>query len=149
MKRYFAIERLVDSDPVLCEKLKQWCYDVNGCCCVVHSELGPFLNEYMYQEALEVMLAERGIKHKKEFYFSVSFHGHVLTHKHYVDFLCKDNIFVECKAVETLLPEHRQQLWNYMRLTNTRLGILWNFAPIKDQSEHYYYDPNTSKMYLF
>ena len=56
---------------------------------------------------------------------------------------------MECKAIERLGAEQRQQLWNYMRLTKTRIGILWNFAPIRDQNEHYYLDTETDTMYMF
>jgi len=147
--RNYKVTKLIEADAVLAEKLKQFCYDLNGCCQTVHSELGPFLNEYMYQDALKVVLDERQIPNQKEYYFSVEFHGQRISHKHYVDFLCKDKAIVECKAVESLAPEHRQQLWNYMRLTKIRIGILWNFAPMHDQSEHYYLDPDTDSMYTF
>ena len=148
MKNY-KIERLVDRDPVLAHKLKQYCYDLNGACQVVHRDMGPFLNEYMYQDALEIVLNEMQIAHQKEYYFSVEFHGQRINHKHYADFFCKDKVYIECKAVEHLCPEHRQQLWNYMRLTKVRIGILWNFAPMQDQSEHYYLDTDSDTMYAF
>ena len=148
--KHYTIERLVDKDPVLCQKLKQWCYDLNGCCQEVHKGLGPFLNEYMYQDALEIMLEERQVvPFTREYYFSVEFHGKRIKHKHFVDFYVKEKAFIECKAVEKLCPDHRQQLWNYMRLTNTRIGILWNFCPTHDQSEHYYLDVDTDTMYIF
>jgi len=60
-----------------------------------------------------------------------------------MDFLCKGKVAVECKAISSLGVEQRQQLWNYMRLTNTPIGILYNFAPVKDQCEKYYYDVAT------
>lgn len=146
----FKIKRLVDKDPELYEKLKNWCYDLNGCCQTVHKEMGPFLNEYMYQDALEILLEERGIKpFVREYYFSVEFHEKRINHKHFVDFYVRDKVFIECKAAEALCPDHRQQLWNYMRLTKTRIGILWNFAPTRDQSEHYYLDAETDMMYMF
>ncbi|MCQ2256031.1 MAG: GxxExxY protein [Bacteroidaceae bacterium] len=149
MKNY-KIERLVDKDPILCNKLKQFCYDINGCCQEVHRDMGPFLNEYMYQDALEIVLEEHLIKpFTREYYFSVEFHGKRINHKHFVDFFVKDKVFIECKAVEKLCLDHRQQLWNYMRLTKTRIGILWNFAPVRDQSEHYYLDTETDTMYMF
>lgn len=148
--RNFKIERLADKDPVLCQKLKEWCYPLNGCCLEVHRDMGPFLNEYMYQDALEIVLEEKHIKpFTREFYFSVEFHGKRIEHKHFVDFYVKDKAFIECKAAETLCADHRQQLWNYMRLTKTRIGILWNFAPVRDQSEHYYLDTDTDTMYMF
>ena len=93
--RNYTIERLVDKDPILCQKLKKWCYDLNGCCQEVHRDLGPFLNEYMYQDALEIVLNERNIKpFIKEYYFSVEFHGRRINHKHFVDFYVKDKAFM-------------------------------------------------------
>ena len=96
------------------------------------------------------MLKERNIEpFTREYYFSVEFHGKSINHKHFVDFYVKDKAFIECKAVEKLCSNYRQQLWNYMRLTKTRIGILWNFAPVRDQSEHYYFDVDTDTMFMF
>ena len=103
----------------------------------------------MYQDALEIILNERNISFVREYYFSIDFRGQRIKHKHYVDFYVKNKVFIECKAVECLGTEQRQQLWNYMRLTKTRIGILWNFSPIHDQSEHYYLDADTEIMYMF
>ena len=41
--------------------LKQTVYPVIGACQEVHKQLGPFLNEYMYQDALAIELSLRGI----------------------------------------------------------------------------------------
>jgi len=144
-----SIGNFSNADKDFVHLLKQWCFDLNGCCQTVHKEIGPFLNEYIYQDALEIVLTERNIVFQKEYYFTIDYHGKRIRHKHYVDFFCKNNAFIECKAVESLGIEHRQQLWNYMRLTKTKIGILWNFAPVKDQSEHYYYDIEKDIIYLF
>jgi GxxExxY protein len=145
----YTLKRLKDVHPELCTKLKNKCYPINGCCAVVHRELGPFLNEYMYQEALQIQLDEIKIPYEREYYFSVSYHGKPIKHKHFVDFLINGDVIVECKAVEKLVAEHRQQLWNYMRLSRKPIGILYNFAPIMDQAEHYYLDVENDTMYLF
>ncbi len=145
----FQVKKLTDVNPSLCQQLKGYCYELNGCCQSVHREMGPFLNEYMYQDALEILMKERAIPHEREHYFSVIFHGQHVRHKHFVDFKVYDNVLLECKAVEQLMSEHRQQLWNYMRLTHVPIGILYNFAPIRDQSEHYYLDTDNNIMYLF
>ena len=166
----YHLGNLQDFNPNLCLQLKRYCYEINGCCQTVHKELGPFLNEYMYQDALEIIFNERAIPHTREYYFSVDFHGQQIRHKHFVDFYVRGKVFIECqqirhkhfvdfyvrgkvfiecKAVASLGPEQRQQLWNYMRLTKVRIGILYNFAPIRDQSEHYYLDTNTNIMYFF
>jgi len=144
----FSLRRIVDVYPELLKELKQKCYAVNGCCAMVHRDLGPFLNEYVYQDALQILLDEQKITNIREYYFSIDYHGKQIAHKHHIDFLVDDSIIVECKAVEKLCIEHRQQLWNYMRLTRNPIGILYNFAPIKDQSEHYYLD-SEGTMYMF
>lgn len=135
--------------PDLTAKLKQYVYDIIGCCQEVHKCMGPFLNEYMYQDALKIMLEERGIQFEKEYYFHTEFHGHPINHPHKVDFLVREDVFVECKAISGLGNEQRQQLWNYMRLAKVRIGILYNFAPIKDQCEKYYYDLETQTIVGF
>ena len=130
-------------------KLKSYVYDIVGCCQEVHRELGPWLNEYIYQEALRVALEEKHIPFVKEYYFQVTYHGQPLLHKHYMDFLCKEKIVVECKSIASIGAEQRQQLWNYMRLTKSLIGILYNFAPAKDQCEKYYFDCHTNIITAF
>ena len=144
--------KIVDTPNLNAEQLlqlKSYVYDIIGCCQEVHRELGPWLNEYVYQEALKVSLEEKQVPFVKEYYFQVSYHGHPLSHKHYMDFLCKGNVAVECKAITSIGGEQRQQLWNYMRLTNTAIGILFNFAPVRDQCEKYYYDQKTKTITAF
>lgn len=145
----YTLKKLVDKHPELCKQLKDKCYAINGACAAVHRELGPFLNEYMYQEALQILFDEQQIPNQREYYFQVVFHGKPIQHKQFVDFLINDEVIVECKAVDKLVPEHRQQLWNYMRLTGKQIGILWNFAPPMDQAEHYYLDTKDGIMYMF
>ena len=135
--------------PDILKQLKSHVYDIIGCCQDVHRELGPGLNEYLYQEALKISFEEKQIPFVKEYYFHVSYHGRILSHKHYMDFLCKGNVAIECKAISSLGTEQRQQLWNYMRLSNTPIGILYNFAPVKDQCQKYYYDVKTKTISVF
>ncbi len=145
----YNIAKLSDVNPAKVSELRNRCYTIIGACQEVHRELGPFLNEYMYQDALDISFEEKGIEKVKEYYFSVTFHGREIKHKHYADFLVRNEVLVECKAIEHLGPEQRQQLWNYMRLTGICIGILYNFAPVHDQCERYYLDSNTNTMYIF
>ena len=146
------IQKLQDVNPELCLKLREYVYKILGCCQEVHREMGPFLNEYMYQDALALALEDAdftGQNMIKEYYFKTQFKGRDIKHPHKVDFLVNQKVFIECKAVENLSSEFRQQLWNYMRLSGIRLGILYNFAPIKDQCERYYYDPDLKVIFAF
>lgn len=134
------------------DRLKQLVYPVIGTCQEVHKHLGPFLNEYMYQDALAIEFNLRGIPFDKEFYFAAEYKGYAIDHKHFVDFRVMNGdtpIIVECKAVDKLTDAHRQQLWNYMRLTGVNLGVLYNFAPTYAQCEKYFYDSGTSRILAF
>ena len=81
-------------------KLKGHVYDVVGALYEVHKELGAGLNEYCYQEGLQIQLEESQIPYKKELTFYPKYHGHQMKTHYRVDFLCKDDIVIECKSVE-------------------------------------------------
>ena len=51
-----------------------------------------------------------------------------------IDVLMEDEIVLELKSVDALLPIHDAQLINYLRLSEKRIGFLVNFnvARIKD-----------------
>ena len=128
------------------EELKEIVYPVIGACQEVHKEMGPFLNEYMYQDALAIELGLRGLPYEKEFQFSADYKGYAITHKHYADFKVTNDtaeVLVECKAVDRLVDAHRQQLWNYMRLTRQPYGMLINFGSQHLYSAWYKFDPDT------
>ena len=143
------IKPLSDINPELCQTLRKYCFPLLGCCQEVHREMGPFLNEYLYQDALEISFHHAAIPFIREYSFKVRFMNEELNHTHRVDFFVQDKVFVECKAVDTIGKEHRQQLWNYMRLTGVTIGILYNFAPYKDQCERYYLDVSHKTIYAF
>ncbi len=56
---------------------------------------------------------------------------------------------MECKAIEELSNYERLQLTNYMRNAGIRIGILYNFAPVKDECEKFYYDPENNSISYF
>ena len=136
-------------DGELKGKLKRFVFDVIGCCQAVHQEQGPELTEYLYQDSLKIAFDQAEIKYVKEYYFAPYFRGIKLKHRLFVDFLCKDKIFLECKAIDKIGIHERLQLWNYMRTAGIRIGILYNFAPIMDECEKYYYDPETRTISYF
>ena len=57
----YHIAKLSEINPSLVTDLRNRCYDIIGLCQQVHRELGPFLNEYMYQEALDILFEENNI----------------------------------------------------------------------------------------
>lgn len=126
--------------------LKHHMWDVIGAIHEVHRELGPGLNEYVYQEGLKLQLEEEGIEFEKELTFHPLYHGKEMEATYRLDFLCKKDIIIELKAVEELGKEHKAQLYNYMRLFKPSVGIIINFAPKHAQIETYLYDKEENEI---
>ncbi len=136
-------------EPILADKLKKYVYGIVGCCQAVHQEQGPELTEYVYQESLAIALEQASIPFIKEYWFHPKFRGIELKTKMRVDFFCNDKVFVECKAIEKIGVHERLQLWAYMRAANIRIGILYNFLPVLDECEKYYFDPSDNSIGVF
>ena len=52
----------------------------------------------------------------------------VLKQTYRADFVCYGNIIVELKAVAHLDDTHRSQVFNYLKATGYKLGLLFNFG---------------------
>ena len=129
------------------EALKQHAYDTIGAIHEVHKELGPGLNEKIYQEGLQLELSERGIPFKREVTFHPIYHGKVMESTYRLDFMVNDDIIVELKSIESLTSEHKAQLFNYMRLMRASIGILVNFYPRFAEIERYFYNSEDNEIY--
>ena len=116
-------------------------YQIIGAAMSVYNELGCGFSEPIYQECLSVICNEKDIPWEREKPLKMTFHGVELEKLYKADFVCYDDIIVELKAVSEILSEHRAQLYNYMRITNTKFGILINFGE-KDRlhAEKYMYN---------
>ncbi len=128
------------------EFLKKHLYDVVGAIYEVHKELGAGLNEYCYQEGLQLQLEEQEIPFNREMTFHPLYHGKPMEAVYRVDFLCKGDIIVECKATDDLNNNMRSQLYNYMRLLKHPCGILVNFASKLVKVERYFFDKETNEI---
>ena len=142
-----TIQSLPDGE--LKDKLKKYIFDTVGCCMDVHEEKGPALTEYIYQDCLEIALSQKDIKFVREYFFHPYFRGIELKSSLRVDFLIKDRVFLECKAIEQLSNCERIQLTNYMRNAGVRIGILFNFYPLKYECERFYYNPEDNSISYF
>lgn len=97
------------------------------CCIDVHKELGPGLMESVYEVCLISVLENDGFKVNSQVELPVYFKGKKLNKNFIIDLLIEDEIIVELKSVETLLPIHEAQLVTYLKLSNKKLGLLINF----------------------
>jgi GxxExxY protein len=105
-----------------------------GAAIEVHRHLGPGLLESAYEHCLRYELAERGISFSSQVELPVVYKGVALDCGYKMDLLVGDEVVVELKSVELLLPVHEAQLLTYLRLRGKRVGLIINFnvAKLKD-----------------
>ena len=128
---------------------KERMYNIIGAAMSLYNEIGCGYSEPIYQECLSIICTEQDIPWEREKMLKMYFHGVELEKLYKADFVCYDDIIVELKAVAELLSEHRAQLFNYMRITNTKFGILINFGePQRLHAEKYMFNEDTNNFNL-
>ena len=123
-------------------------YDIIGAAMEVHSEYGFGISEGVYEEALCIELGNYGYETEAQCDLPVFYKGQLLEKRFRLDVVVEKDVIIELKAVETILPEHRAQLYNYLRLTKKPIGILLNFGRSL-RAEKYIYDPETNEIDFF
>jgi GxxExxY protein len=108
------------------KRLDDLAHAVIGAAIEVHSHLGPGYLESVYEEALEVELALRGIPFQRQREINVLYKGRQVGLAR-LDFLIDECLILELKAVESLAPIHRAQVISYLKATGLHLGLLMNF----------------------
>lgn len=93
----------------------------------VHSALGPGLLESAYQHCLFYELSKQNINAVTEVELPIHYGGHLIEAGYRIDLLIENEIIIELKTVDRLLPIHEAQLLSYLKLADKRLGLLINF----------------------
>jgi GxxExxY protein len=89
--------------------------------------MGPGLLEGIYQECLIDELTTRGMHVATSVHVPLYYSGKRLNKHYVIDILVEDQVIVELKAIDAILPVHEAQILSYLRLTNKRIGLLINF----------------------
>ena len=100
---------------------------VIGCALEVHKQLGPGLLESAYERCLSYELICAGIRHIPQMELPLEYKGTKLDCGYRVDLFIEDDLIVELKAVDKLLPIHEAQILTYMKLAGVKTGLLMNF----------------------
>lgn len=103
-------------------------YAIIGAAMHVYNVLGSGFLEAVYQEALEIEFQKRGIPFEREKELTIKYEGQELKQKYKADFVCYDDIIVELKSVSEIDDVHRAQIFNYLKATGYKLGLLINFG---------------------
>ena len=99
---------------------------VIGAAIEVHRQLGPGLDEILYESGLCIELRLRNIPFTRQVVVPVLYKGEVIGSKR-LDLIVDNRIVVEIKAVESLTALHKAQLHTYLKIMNYKLGLLINF----------------------
>ncbi|NWF87835.1 MAG: GxxExxY protein, partial [Ignavibacteriaceae bacterium] len=69
----------------------------------------------------------RGIKATSQITLPLIYKGYELSKDFKIDILVENEIIIELKSVEIMLPVFEAQIISYLKLANKRLGFLINF----------------------
>lgn len=97
-------------------------------CIRILTELGPGLLESVYETVLEGALCRRGLKVDRQVPVDIIYDGMRFSNAFRIDLRVEDSLILEIKSIEKLSNLHAKQLLTYLRLTDTRLGLLLNFS---------------------
>lgn len=94
----------------------------------VYNELGAGFLEKVYEEAMAVMLKERGIAFQQQVPIPVWFHNQIIG-AYGADLVVRGVVLLELKACRALDLSYEAQLLHYLRSTEIEVGLLLNFGP--------------------
>jgi GxxExxY protein len=97
------------------------------CAFRVHTELGPGLLESSYVECLYYELKQEGLFVEKEKPLPLIYKDVKLEIGYRVDLYVEKSILIEVKSVDSLADIHMAQILTYMKLSESKLGLLVNF----------------------
>ena len=103
-------------------------YAIQGAIFDVYREMGCGFLEPVYQECLEKELMVRGIPFESQKELRLRYKGEVLNLTYKPDLICYGTIIVELKAGKEIDDVHRAQVFNYLKATGLRLGLLVNLG---------------------
>ena len=116
--------------------------EITGEAMRVYNNYKPGLVESAYEAALKYLLQQKGHKVEQQVDLPIYWEDVKLDQHYRMDLVVDESIILELKAVGFVDKEHRRQLFNYMRLTHMRYGMLINFGGEKGLfSEWYQLDP--------
>jgi len=98
-----------------------------GAAMEVHKTLGAGLLESAYEECLAYELSKLDLKYERQIDLPIHYKDVTLDCGYRLDLVVEDEVLVELKSVEKLLPIHEAQLLTYLKMGGYQVGLLINF----------------------
>jgi GxxExxY protein len=93
----------------------------------IHRKTGPGLFESVYEEMMWYKLNQIGLFVERQKEIPVYLEGIKMGIGFRADLIIEQQVIVEIKSIETLMPVHAKQLLTYLKLTKIDTGLLINF----------------------
>lgn len=97
-----------------------------GAAMTVHREIGPGLDEKIYENALCLELAHLGIGFSQQEQFPIYYRGHIVG-KLITDLIVERSVVVETKVAGQIADVHVAQTLGYLSITGLKVGLILNF----------------------
>lgn len=97
----------------------------------VNKHLPTGLLESVYEKALVYELRRFGLNVEEQRPLTVIYKGMDIG-DFKADVVVEDKIILELKAANSIVPEHKAQLLNYLAITGYKVGYILNFSGIRD-----------------
>ena len=100
----------------------------------VHRHLGPGLLESAYEECLCYELRQNGLEFQRQVPLPIVYKSVRLDCGYRMDIVVEQQVILELKTADRLMPIHEAQMLTYLRLSGLRTGLLLDFsaAVLKD-----------------
>jgi len=105
----------------------QLSYQIVGILFDIFINLGPSHKEIQYKKAIEIALKEVNISYQREVPCKLFYKGKFVAIM-YLDFLIEEKIVLEIKQGDRFYKKDIEQVYNYLKSTGLKLGILARFT---------------------
>ena len=109
------------------ERLNKITETIIGVAIGIHKALGPGLLESAYEACMVYDLIQSSLKVEQQKPLPVIYREVKLECGYRLDLMIENEVIVEIKSVEKLLPIHKAQLMSYLKLADRKVGLLINF----------------------
>lgn len=96
----------------------------------VHRQLDPGLLESAYEECLCFELRQHAVPYERQLALPVVYKDVRLDCGYRMDIVVANEVIIEVKAIERLLPIHDAQMLTYLKLSSHKVGLIMNFNSV-------------------
>lgn len=105
-------------------------HSIIGLAMRVYRRLGPGLLESVYERCLCHEISRSDTPFRRQVALPVHYDDVSLDCGYIADIIVDDQLILELKSVERILPLHEAQLLTYLRLRSCHIGLLINFNTV-------------------